>query len=104
MEIDGNVVGSVALYRYDEEQMAEIACLYVKQAHEGLGYGVELVRHAQHQAKVAGIPTVFALTNRAAEFFQQLGFQEMSADKIPASRHQQLVSSGRGSKVFFKSF
>ena len=102
MEIDGNVVGSVALYRYSDEKTAEIACLYVKQSHEGLGYASELVIHAESQAKQAGIASVFALTNRAAEFFQQLGYTEQPSDHIPADRHQQLLASGRGSRVFGK--
>ena len=36
MDIDGNVVGCVALLYYSESDSAEVACLYVKQAHEGL--------------------------------------------------------------------
>lgn len=103
MEIDGNVVGSVALYHYPEDKTAEIACLYVKQAHEGLGYGVELVCHAELQAKEAAVSSVFALTNRAADFFQQNGYTEKPGDSIPASRHQQLLASGRNSRVFSKN-
>ncbi len=102
LEIDGNVVGSVALYRYPDDNMAEIACLYVKQAHEGLGYGVELVQHAEQIAKEADVSNVFALTNRAAEFFQQQGYTEQPSDHIPADRHQQLLASGRDSRVFGK--
>ena len=102
MEIDGNVVGSVALYRYSDDKTAEIACLYVKQSHEGLGYASELVIHAESQAKQAGVPHVFALTNRAAEFFQQLGYTEQPSDYIPSDRHQQLQASGRDSRVFGK--
>ena len=102
MEIDGNVVGSVALYGYTDANTAEIACLYVKQSHEGLGYGVELVRHAEQQAEEGGISSVFALTNRASGFFRKLGYEEMAADGIPYQRYQQLISSGRDSGVFSK--
>ncbi|MBK1856118.1 GNAT family N-acetyltransferase [Verrucomicrobiaceae bacterium 5K15] len=102
MDIDGNVVGSVALHHYEGADMAEVACLYVKQAHEGLGYGIELVRHAEQQAQQAGAASVFALTNRAAKFFQQLDYRELPADQIPANRHEQLLASGRDSRVFAK--
>jgi len=103
MDIDGNVVGSVALHRYSDDDQAEIACLYVKQAHEGLGYGYELVRYAQKLAKEAGLKGVFALTNRAAKFFRnQLGYQERSLDSIPEPRRKQLQTSGRDSRVFAK--
>jgi len=103
MDIDGNVVGSVALLRYQGSDTAEVACLYVKQSHEGLGYGIELVRHAEQQARACGSSSIFALTNRAAGFFQdQLGYSEQPLEKIPAERRQQLLSSGRDSRVFGK--
>lgn len=103
MEIDGNVVGSVALLKYPEDDSAEVACLYVKQSHEGLGYGMELVRHAEQQAMDVGVASVFALTNRAAGFFQErLGYTEVPADEIPATRREQLITSGRDSRSFRK--
>ncbi len=105
MEIDGNVVGSVALLHYPDSDSAEVACLYVKQSHEGLGYGIELVRHAEQQAMDLGVSSVFALTNRAAGFFQdKLGYMEVAADQIPSIRREQLVVSGRDSRAFRKVF
>ncbi len=104
MEIDGNVVGSVALLNYPSSQTAEIACLYVKQSHEGLGYGVELVRHAEQRAREQGVSSVFALTNRTAGFFQaQLDYCELSLEKIPVPRRAQLFESGRNSRAFHKA-
>lgn len=103
MEIDGNVVGSVALLDYPGEDAAEVACLYVKQSHEGLGYGTELVKHAEQQACELGVSTVFALTNRASAFFKELlAYTEASADNIPDVRREQLIDSGRDSRVFSK--
>lgn len=103
MDIDGNVVGSVALLRYQGSDKAEVACLYVKQSHEGLGYGEELVKHVEQQARESGLESVFALTNRAARFFQQqLGYLEIAAELIPKERYQQLLASGRDSRVFAK--
>jgi len=103
MVIDGNVVGCVALLQYPGELTAEVACLYVKQAHEGLGYGRELVRYAEKKAKTLGLKSVFALTNRAAYFFQEtMGYRELEPSEIPTSRYQQLLASGRGSRIFGK--
>ncbi len=105
MDIDGNVVGCVALLRYDEENTGEVACLYVKQAHEGMGYGAELVRYAENQARDLGYKSIFALTNRAAHFFQdQMGYRELKGEDIPVARYKQLIESGRGSRVFGKDF
>jgi len=104
MVIDGNVVGCVALHCYPEETTAEVACLYVKQAHEGLGYGAELVRFAEQKAKSLALASVFSLTNRAAYFFQErMGYRELEASEIPQTRYEQLIASGRDSRVFGKT-
>ena len=101
MEIDGNVVGSIALYQYEGSPMAEIACLYVKQNHEGQGYGIDLVKHAQTHAVELGIKTVFSLTTRIANFFEKkLGYTEIPTDSIPPARYQQLKDNGRNSRAF----
>lgn len=101
MTIDDNVVGCVALHEYPEEGTAEVACLYVKQAHEGRGYGVELVRHAEEMARGRGIPRVFALTNRAADFFsKRLGYRAATVEDLPGKRRREFEASGRDSLVF----
>lgn len=100
MTIDDNVVGCVALHEYCAEACAEVACLYVKRAHEGRGYGLELVRHAEAIARQRGIPRVFALSNRAADFFAvQLGYSPATVEALPARRREQYEASGRDSLV-----
>jgi amino-acid N-acetyltransferase len=101
MAIDDNVVGCVALHEYPAENCAEVACLYVKQAHEGRGYGIELVRHAEKMARLHGIPRVVALSNRAADFFtHKLGYSPATLHDLPLMRRQQYEASGRDSLVF----
>lgn len=104
MTIDDNVVGCVALHEYPAEACAEVACLYVKQAHEGRGYGVDLVRHAETIARQRGIPRVFALSNRAADFFSgKLGYSFATVDALPSRRREQFEASGRDSLVFSRA-
>jgi amino-acid N-acetyltransferase len=101
MTIDDNVVGCVALHEYPAEGCAEVACLYVKQAHEGRGYGLDLVRHAEEIALRRGIPRVFALSNRAADFFTgKAGYSAASVEALPSRRQEQYEASGRDSLVF----
>jgi amino-acid N-acetyltransferase len=101
MTIDDNVVGCVALHEYPDEQCAEVACLYVKQAHEGRGYGIELVKHAEEMARAREIPRVFALTTRAADFFSsKLGYRAATVEDLPKTRRAQYEASGRDSLVF----
>ncbi len=103
MTIDDNVVACVALHEYPEETTAEVACLYVKQAHEGRGYGKQLVAHAEQVAQSKAIPHVFALTNRAAPFFSSLGYQQAAVHSLPQRRREQYEASGRDSLVYSKS-
>ena len=101
MTIDDNVVGCVALHEYAAEACAEVACLYVKKAHEGRGYGMDLVRHAEAIASQHDIPRVFALSNRAADFFAlHLGYSPATVDALPSRRREQFEASGRDSLVF----
>lgn len=100
LAIDDNVVGCVALHEYQAEACAEVACLYVKQAHERRGYGIELVRYAESVAKSRGIPRVFALSNRASDFFiNRLGYSEATLEVLPAARRKQYEESGRDSRI-----
>lgn len=101
MEVDGHVVGCVALYEYGE--IGEVACLYVKQSHEGTGYGADLVKFMEQEARKRGIREIFALTNRAARFFtEEMDYQPLAIDSLPAERVAALRSSGRDSQAFSK--
>ena len=100
LSLDDNVVGCVALHRY--EAAGEVACLYVKQSHEGLGYGRELVKAAEQKARDAGLGKVFALTNRASQFFDRLGYREVGVESLPEVRRERLEASGRQSVVLEK--
>jgi len=104
MTIDDNVVGCVALHEYAGENTAEVACLYVKLNHEGRGYGVDLVHHAEEIARTKGLSRVFALTTRAADFFEhRVNYQQRDPSILPASRRKQLEESGRDSTVYEKN-
>ena len=100
MAIDDNVVGCVALHEYPGEDCAEVACLYVKQAHEGRGYGIEMVRHAENVARGGDFES-FCVSNRAADFFTvKLGYRPASLGDLPQARRVQFESSRRDSLVF----
>lgn len=104
MTIDDNVVGCVALHCSEEPKCAEIACLYVKQSHGSQGYGKLLVKAAEQQARELGIPWVFALSNRAIDFFvKQLGYEPCPIKVIPTSRQARMRSTTRESLVIRKT-
>ena len=103
LTIDGNVVGCVALHPSSDPHCAEVACLYVKQNHGGLGYGHLLVEAAEERARKLGIPWVFALSTRAVDYFtENLGYEACPLEEIPEPRQERLRSSGRASMVLRK--
>jgi len=101
LEIDGNVVGTVAVHGGDA--FAELACLFVKRNHEGVGYGKRLVDHAEKIAESRGADEIYALSTRATGFFDKIGWELGSLGNVPAKRVAQLEVSGRDSKIYFKA-
>lgn len=104
LTLDDNVVGCVALHEYPGHESAELACLYVKLSHETRGYGGELAAHVETLAHRRGIARIFALSNRAADFFlNRMDYREGGLEDLPEPRRRQLETSGRDSRVFLKS-
>ncbi len=100
--VDDNVVGCVALHSYSQDT-AEVACLYVKQSHEGLGYGKALVEAAEERARERGIGSAFVLTTRAVSFFEKLGYESADLAMVPEERVRKFEESDRSSKVLSKT-
>lgn len=103
LDIDSNVVGSVAVHYSESEEKAELACLYVKRDHEKQGYGKRLVRFAVKRAGELGAKELFALSTQAAEFFKrEHGFVTASVDELPKARRERYLTSGRNSVILRK--
>jgi len=73
-EIDGNVVGCVAIHPYLEDGKAELACLFVKKGHTDQGYGRTLIDAAVSRARELGVSEMFALSTQAAGFLEKSEF------------------------------
>ncbi|MCB1235873.1 MAG: amino-acid N-acetyltransferase [Verrucomicrobiae bacterium] len=103
MEIDGNIVGCVAVHGDPEAKACEVACLYTKRAHEGLGYGRRLVAEAEKMARQRGAGAVFALSTQTAGFFERLGYRRQSGLSIvPDERRERWEKSGRNALLLVK--
>jgi amino-acid N-acetyltransferase len=104
-EIDKNIIGCVALHDMRPElPAAEMACLYVSSGHENQGVGRKLMRFVEDRSRELGLKQLFALSTRAFNYFQQKGgYQEGSAELLPAARREKYDLSGRNSKVLFKA-
>ena len=103
LELDRNIVGCVAMHVFRDENIAELACLYVHKSHANGGYGRKLVAFVEEQAREQGIAQLFLLSTQAFVFFQQKGgFHEATPEVLPAARRDKYQASGRRSKVLVK--
>jgi amino-acid N-acetyltransferase len=102
-QIDGNIVGCVALHVQNGGEMAELACLSVSGAHENLGIGQKLMLFAEDAARQRGVKRIYLLSTRTFNYFQQKGsYKEGSPEVLPAARREKYEASGRNSKVLIK--
>jgi amino-acid N-acetyltransferase len=103
LEIDGKLMGCVALHIYDEGS-GELACLYVQKDHENEGHGRKLMAFTENLAREKGLRRLFALSTQAYKYLQlKGGFTEASADALPADRRRKYEAGGRQSKVLVKA-
>jgi amino-acid N-acetyltransferase len=103
-QIDGTIAGCVALHIQPGGEMAELACLSVSSANENMGIGQKLMLFAEDAAKQKGVKTIFLLSTRAFNYFQQKGgYKEGSVADLPPGRREKFETSGRNSKILVKS-
>ena len=80
-ELDGDIVGCCAL-EIIWADLAEIKSLAVDEANKEKGIGKMLVTAALDQARLLGLPSIFALTLEP-EFFERLGFEVVEKETLP---------------------
>ncbi len=96
VEIDGNIVGCVAVHPDPASARAELACLYVKRGHTGQGYGATLVAAALERARQRGCREVFALSTQAPGYLVREGFVRCDdLGILPPERLEKWERSGR---------
>ena len=100
-ELDGRIVGCVALYPFPEAEAGEMACLAVHPDFRGGGRGEALLTAVEETAREQGLKRLFVLTTRTAHWFLERGFAQATPDDLPAPR-QALYNWQRRSKVFVK--
>lgn len=101
-EHDGIIVGCVALYPFEEDGMAEMACLAVSAEYRRAGLGERLLQYITAHAREAGFRELFVLTTRTEHWFRERGFREVRPDALPG-RKRDLYNYQRRSKVFSKT-
>ncbi len=103
-EVDRNLVACSALHIYPEQNMAELASVFVDDRYEGQGIGRKLMRYAESVARARGLATLFCLSTQAVDYFiRQGGFRHGTPDDLPPGRREKYDQSGRKSAVLVKS-
>jgi amino-acid N-acetyltransferase len=102
MERDGMVVACAALYPYQEESMAELACVVVHPEYRGGDRGEHLLSFMESAATEQGIQQLFILTTQSAQWFKERGFAAGTLKDLPMLKRK-LYNYQRNSKVFIKS-
>lgn len=104
VEIDGNVVGCVAVHPYPESGKAELACLYVKKGHTGQGYGAILVEAALERGRHLNCDRLFALSTQAAGYLERGGFvRSDDLDYLPERRRLLWADNGRNAVLLVRN-
>jgi amino-acid N-acetyltransferase len=101
-EIDGHVHACGALHEWGEGQ-AEIAAIATDPFYADVGIGRRIVGYLVEKARKKGLHRVFALTTRTQDWFEFLGFQEVSVETLPEKK-QKVYDRSRRSKVFALQF
>lgn len=103
LEIDGNIVGTVAVHPHPEGNRAELACLYVKRGHTTRGYGRTLVSAAVDRAREIGCKSLFALSTQAAGYLEMQGFARSdNFSLLPAERREKWAKNGRNALLLVR--
>lgn len=100
-ELDGRIVGCVALYPFPDTQAGEMACLAVAPDFRRGGRGDALLAAVEEAALEQGLKHLFVLTTRTAHWFIERGFKPVSPDDLPTPR-KALYNWQRRSKVLAK--
>lgn len=97
-EIDGSVHACGALHDWGEAQ-GEIAALATDPHYTDLGLGRRIVGYLIDRARKRGFRRVFVLTTRTHDWFEYLGFREISVDQLPPKKRN-VYNQERKSKIF----
>ena len=103
IEIDGNIVGCVAVHPHPGTDRAELACLFVKRGHTGQGYGGTLVDAAVERARQSGCGILFALSTQAAGYLEREGFARSNdLNLLPEERREKWAGNGRNAVLLVR--
>jgi amino-acid N-acetyltransferase len=82
-EVNGRIVGSAALERYDLDRL--LRSVAVEEEARGQSIGRTLVDHAIAVARKSGARAIYLLTTTAEEYFPSFGFRRVAREEVPST-------------------
>lgn len=101
IEREKRIIGCGALYLFDNQKQAEIACLAIAEEYQLQGRGEKLFDHICKSAQKDGIKELFILTTQATHWFIEHGFIKKTLEDLPSEKRV-LYNYQRNSAVFIK--
>jgi amino-acid N-acetyltransferase len=101
LDIDGLIIGCIALHAELEGEFGAIACLAVHPDYQGSARGQRLFDYVSKKAKELKLKKLFVLSTQTAHWFIERGFQALTIASLPESL-KVLYNPERNSKVLCK--
>ncbi len=101
IERDGMIIACAALFLFEDDKVAELACLAVHPDYQSNGRGDDLMQHIEWQARKQHMEQLVTLTTRTMHWFVERGFSETAFSKMPVDK-QKLYNFQRRSKILSK--
>ena len=102
-EIDDNPIACVALHQYPNENIGELAHLFVNPVYARQGIGQLLVQYTEKKASESGLTKIVTLSTQSFAYFEnKAGFSNGSVEDLPNERRLTYQSQGRNSKILIK--
>jgi amino-acid N-acetyltransferase len=102
-EVDRNPVACAALHLYQDQNMAELASVFVDERYVNQGIGGKLIAYAEDVAPRRGIAKLFCLSTQAVNYFVQKGYKLGEPSDLPPARREKWEQSRRKSQVLTKA-
>lgn len=91
-DLNGEIVGSIAIERYDHYGLLRSAA--VSTSARGKGIGATLVQRILDDAKRMGVTDVYLLTETAQDYFPRFGFDRIDRSVIPPALNESAELKG----------
>lgn len=102
LERDGTIIGCAALYPYQAEKTAELACMVVHPDYRKNHRADHLLQTLEQEAKALGIEQLFILTTHTAQWFEERGFEPMTLEQLPQAK-KAAYNYQRNSRLYLKA-